>query len=80
MSYVVPVKSKMEISQKFVAFSECMNFKPPVLVRKKMFFATHYSEQWYEIPRKLHMIEGLPVSETLDELVTFFLFVHVSLT
>ena len=26
MSYVVPVKSKMEISQNFVAFSEYMNF------------------------------------------------------
>ena len=27
LSYVVPVKSKVEISQNFVAFSECMNFK-----------------------------------------------------
>ena len=27
MSYVVPVKSKVEISQNFVAFSEYMNFK-----------------------------------------------------
>ena len=26
LSYVVPVKSKVEISQNFVAFSECMNF------------------------------------------------------
>ena len=26
LSYVVPVKSKMEISQNFVAFSEYMNF------------------------------------------------------
>ena len=26
LSYVVPVKSKVEISQTFVAFSECMNF------------------------------------------------------
>ena len=26
MSYVVPVKSKVKISQKFVAFSENMNF------------------------------------------------------
>jgi hypothetical protein len=26
MSYVVPVKSKVEISQNFVAFSEYMNF------------------------------------------------------
>ena len=26
LSYVVPVKSKVEISQKFVAFSEYMNF------------------------------------------------------
>ena len=27
LSYVVPVESKVEISQKFVAFSEYMNFK-----------------------------------------------------
>ena len=27
LSYVVPVKSTMEISQNFVAFSEYMNFK-----------------------------------------------------
>ena len=27
LSYVVPVKSKVEISKKFVAFSEYMNFK-----------------------------------------------------
>jgi hypothetical protein len=27
LSYVVPVKSKVKISQNFVAFSECMNFK-----------------------------------------------------
>ena len=27
LSYVVPVKSAMEISQNFVAFSENMNFK-----------------------------------------------------
>ena len=26
LSYVVPVKSKLEIFQNFVAFSECMNF------------------------------------------------------
>ena len=27
LSYVVPVKSKVEVSQNFVAFSEYMNFK-----------------------------------------------------
>ena len=27
LSYVVPVKSKMKISQNFVAFSEYLNFK-----------------------------------------------------
>ena len=27
LSYVVPVKTKVEISQNFVAFSEYMNFK-----------------------------------------------------
>ena len=30
MSYVVPVKSKMEISQKFVAFSEYINSKSQI--------------------------------------------------
>ena len=29
LSYVVPVKSKVEISQNFVAFSEYMNFTQP---------------------------------------------------
>ena len=29
MSYIVPVKSKVKISQTFVAFSEYMNFKAP---------------------------------------------------
>ena len=29
LSYVVPVKSKVEISQNFVAFSEYMNFINP---------------------------------------------------
>ena len=28
LSYVVPVKSKVKISQNFVAFSEYMNFNP----------------------------------------------------
>ena len=27
LSYVEPIKSKVEILQNFVAFSECMNFK-----------------------------------------------------
>jgi len=31
LSYVVPVKSKVEISQNFVAFSEYMNFNYGVL-------------------------------------------------
>jgi len=30
LSYVVPVKSKVEISKNFVAFSEYKNFKKPV--------------------------------------------------
>jgi hypothetical protein len=30
LSYVVPVKSKVEILHTFVAFSEYMNFKPPL--------------------------------------------------
>ena len=36
LSYVVPVKSKMEISQNFVAFSEYMNFNK-VLQQKTIF-------------------------------------------
>ena len=35
LSYVVPVKSKMEILQNFVAFSEYMNFKILTAVWKK---------------------------------------------
>ena len=35
LSFVVPVKSKVEISQNFVAFSEYMNFK--LLICKKSF-------------------------------------------
>ena len=34
MSYVVPVKSKVEILQNFLAFSEYMNFKKKSLVSK----------------------------------------------
>ena len=36
LSYVVPVKSKVEISQNFVAFSEYMNFI--ISFRKKLKF------------------------------------------
>ena len=39
LSYVVPVKSKVEISQNFVAFSECMNFK----WENNLNFPTHLS-------------------------------------
>ena len=31
LSYVVPIKSKVKISKKFVAFSEYMNFKAGIL-------------------------------------------------
>ena len=34
LSYVVPVKSKVKISQNFVAFSECMNFTKYFLNKK----------------------------------------------
>ena len=34
LSYVVPVKSKVEISQNFVAFSEYMNFNQQVASKK----------------------------------------------
>ena len=37
LSYVVPVKSKVKISQNFVAFSEYMNFKER---RKKEYLCT----------------------------------------
>ena len=35
LSYVVPVKSTLEISQNFVAFSECMNFN--VKIKRPLF-------------------------------------------
>ena len=35
--YVVPVKSKVKISQNFVAFSECMNFMPLKIPPKLVF-------------------------------------------
>ena len=38
-SYVVPVKSTVEISQKFVAFSEYMNFN--TIVTLKLFQQIH---------------------------------------
>ena len=31
LSYLVPVNSKVDISQNFVAFTECMNFKEKIL-------------------------------------------------
>ena len=37
LSYVVPVKSMVEISQNFVAFSEYMNFKRPQQIYHKIF-------------------------------------------
>ena len=49
MSYVVPVKSKMEILQNVVAFPEYMNFKilamPPVVT-----FVTQVCEKKVVIP------------------------------
>ena len=38
LSYVVPVKSKVEISQNFVAFSEYMNFTLKFLALKETVF------------------------------------------
>ena len=37
LSYVVPVKSKMDISQNFVAFSEYMNFKLLCILIQKIY-------------------------------------------
>ena len=39
LSYVVPVKSKMDISQNFVAFSEYMNFKSMICSFWRLFIA-----------------------------------------
>ena len=36
LSYAVPVKSKVKISQNFVAFSEYMNFKHEQFVRNRI--------------------------------------------
>ena len=44
LSYVVPVKSKVEISQTFVAFSEYMNFTQIVLTFKYKFCKFWMSE------------------------------------
>ena len=38
LSYVVPVKSKMDISQNFVAFSEYMNFKLLCILIQKIYW------------------------------------------
>ena len=38
LSYVVPFKSKVEISQNFVAFSEYLNFKDPIAFVTFFFF------------------------------------------
>ena len=60
LSYVVQIKSKVEISQNFVAFSECMNFtracSPPCKHSTKKsnsqasavlyFFAYYYQTPW----------------------------------
>ena len=42
LSYVVPVKSRVEILQNFVAFSEYMNFKYKGSLWNKNFFAYVY--------------------------------------
>ena len=40
LSYMVPVKNKVEISQNFVAFSEYMNFKDRILNGKHQMTVT----------------------------------------
>ena len=41
LSYVVPVKSKVKISQNFVAFSEYMNFTYTISLEIKEVFTHH---------------------------------------
>ena len=45
LSYVVPVKSKMEILQNFVAFSECMNFKDSCFFFDRNSVAINFCQQ-----------------------------------
>ena len=49
LSYVVPVKSKVEISQNFVAFSEYMNFtiSPKSIFLSKKVFADFLWKKYY---------------------------------
>ena len=49
LSYVVPVKSKMKISQNFVAFSEYMNFNDNVI--QKLFYPTQ--KKFFSITRTI---------------------------
>ena len=66
--YVVPVKSKVEISQKILAFSEYMNFKP------KVFF-------WFIDPNVMffqgifHEFDALHLQLTQNEVAYFFYFI-----
>ena len=49
VSYVVPVKSKVKISQKFVAFSEYMNFMKVLTYSLKPCPAIEIPLHWYDL-------------------------------
>ena len=53
MFYVVPVKSTVEISQNFVAFSEYMNFN---IQSRLEFQVAHSIEGWRKVKYKLLLV------------------------
>ena len=70
--YVVPVKSKVEISQNFVAFSECMNFTvlmyiffdekvlaklPEIAQRFEHFYCDKYGKENVSIIKNSNIVE-----------------------
>ena len=57
LSYVVPVKSKVEISQNFVAFSEYMNFKGSKIYFHHSFHS--FSIENYELNFKAQTLNAL---------------------
>ena len=68
LSYVVPVKSKVKISQKFVAFLENMNFKYKKMCNKFRTFA-HVRVLFYVCDVGTDF--GLPFMGPLKEVASF---------
>ena len=58
LSYVVSVKSKGEISQNFVAFSEYMNFKKIYKLSKNNTFFSRFERTGWEKTNILHLEAG----------------------